>query len=1213
ASGGIGPYNFAVTDGTLPNGLTLSSGGVLSATPQTAGAFTFTVTATDANGCSGSQTYNLTITCPTITLSSSTLPNGTEGIAYSQMVNVIGGVGPYAYAVTGGSLPNGLMIDASTGAISGIPAAIGNFTFTVTATDNHGCAGSGVLTISIPTACSLLVSTTADSGAGSLRDAMTCANNLPGPDVISVSVRGTINLLSPLPDLTDDVTINGPSSYLLTVRRSDGGNYSIFSIRGTSELVVNISGMQITNGFAVPSGGGIYQANGKLNLTDMQITANQAHTGAGIFTEQGTLTIANSFIELNTSSFSGFPVGAGINNHNGSVFITNSTITSNVGGGEGGGAYNSGTMQITNSLFLENTAHNGGGLYNGASGVLTIVNSTVNHNGAGESGAGIQNDGLLTIANCTLTRNHTNTDGGGVYRTGGTVNLINNIIAGNTAPMGPDVAGETNGQGNGWGHNLVGNGSGSIGLTNGVAGNQIGTAIGPIDPHIDPLGAYGGATSTNRLESDSPALDAGDDCVAQNPGCLVTPLTTDQRGTGFARKFGAHVDIGAYESTCFPITVSPSNLPNGTVGVAYNQIITPSSGTAPYSLSVNSGSLPTGLLFNSTTGSISGAPTVAGTFTFTVTATDANGCMGSQNYTVAINCPQITLLPSMLPNGVVGNIYGQTITASSGTGSYSFAVTSGTLPTGLALSLAGVLSGTPTAAGNFTFAVTATDANNCTGSQTVTININKATPTITWANPADINYGTALSATQLNATANVGGTFAFTPVAGTVLNAGNGQTLLVTFMPTDTTNYDNANKSVSINVNKASLTIKTNNASKTFGDAPVTFTVSYTGLVNGDTPASLGGALAFDVSDTAATAAGSYTVSPTGLTSSNYQISFAGGTFTVNKALSSVTVNCPPSETYMGSALTPCTASYSGPGGLAGSLTPTYSDNINVGTATASANYAGDANHDGSNGSANFAITKASSSVTVACPPSQTYSGAPITPCSASYSGAGGLSGTLMPTYLNNVNVGEATASASYAGDANHDGSNNTAAFAITKAASLVTVLCSTSETYTGAAIEPCTASYSGAGGLTGTLTPTYADNMNVGTATASASFSGDANHDGSSNTSNFAITKATSTATVTVSDATYDGNAHDGTASVAGAGTLNQSLTVSYGGRNGTSYGPSDTAPTDAGDYTASAAFAGDDNHSASSDSKDFTINKAASTTTVVCTAGPFTYNGSP
>ena len=95
-------------------------------------------------------------------------------------------------------------------------------------------------------------------------------------------------------------------------------------------------------------------------------------------------------------------------------------------------------------------------------------------------------------------------------------------------------------------------------------------------------------------------------------------------------------------------------------------------------------------------------------------------------------------------------------------------------------------------------------------------------------------------------------------------------------------------------------------------------------------------------------------------------------------------------------------------------------------------------------------------------------------------------------------------------------------------------------------------------------------------------------------------ITKASSTTVVTVNNATYDGNPHGGTANVTGVGGLNQPVTVNYAGRNGTSYGPSTTPPTNAGDYQARATFAGDANHNGSQDSKPFTINKANQTITV-------------
>src|SRR6185312_983107 len=105
--------------------------------------------------------------------------------------------------------------------------------------------------------------------------------------------------------------------------------------------------------------------------------------------------------------------------------------------------------------------------------------------------------------------------------------------------------------------------------------------------------------------------------------------------------------------------------------------------------------------------------------------------------------------------------------------------------------------GTILDAGTHTLSVTftPTDAANYTGATaTTTITVLKASTTITWSAPADITYGTALSATQLNATANVPGTFVYTPVAGTVLDAG-AHTLSVTFTPTDAANYTTATTS----------------------------------------------------------------------------------------------------------------------------------------------------------------------------------------------------------------------------------------------------------------------------------------------------------------------------------------------------------------------------------------------------------------------------------
>ncbi len=196
---------------------------------------------------------------------------------------------------------------------------------------------------------------------------------------------------------------------------------------------------------------------------------------------------------------------------------------------------------------------------------------------------------------------------------------------------------------------------------------------------------------------------------------------------------------------------------------------------------------------------------------------------------------------------------------------------------------------------------------------TVSLNVLKATPTVTWAKPADIVYGTPIGAAQLNATAGVPGTFLYSPGPGVVLTGG-AQTLSTTFTPTDTTNYSTATSSVSLTVARAPLTIKADDKTKTFGAPLPGFTASAAGFVNGDTIANLVGQLVFATTAIPTSPVGAYPITPGGLASSNYIIVFANGTLSIVPATPTVALASNPNPSSLNQAIT-LTATAVGPGG----------------------------------------------------------------------------------------------------------------------------------------------------------------------------------------------------------------------------------------------------------------------------------------------------------
>jgi hypothetical protein len=363
------------------------------------------------------------------------------------------------------------------------------------------------------------VTTTADAGPGSLRQAVLDANANTGADTISFSsaVTGTITLTTGELLISDPVSINGPGARVLTVSGNDIAR--VFDVNNTA-APTTISGLTVTKGRTSASGdgAGIYSQS-DLNLHDVTITGNNSgRRGGGLDSYSSALNIDHSTISGNTA----VSTGGGIGKYQSGLSIADSTIAGNTS---------------TNSR--------GGGLY------LYSVGSTATP---------------ATITGSTIVGNQAtsaaNGRGGGLYAYFGVLHLQNTILAGNTAAKsGPDEA-TYNGNVT-LAFSFLGSPFGGVVYDAPPGGTNI---IGG-DPKLGPLQNNGGATDTRAPAQDSPVVDRGS----------AFGLTTDQRG--FPRTFdvpwlgnaagGDGTDIGAVElgGGAFPPSVAalqPKTGPAGT-------------------------------------------------------------------------------------------------------------------------------------------------------------------------------------------------------------------------------------------------------------------------------------------------------------------------------------------------------------------------------------------------------------------------------------------------------------------------------------------------------------------------------------------------------------------------------------------------------------------------------------------------------------------------
>jgi uncharacterized protein YhjY with autotransporter beta-barrel domain len=290
------------------------------------------------------------------------------------------------------------------------------------------------------------------------------------------------------------------------------------------------------------------------------------------------------------------------------------------------------------------------------------------------------------------------------------------------------------------------NSAGQVGCVATVGGERrTGTASFSVGPTIalTPTSLTNGTVASAYSQTLTPSGGTAPYSFTLDAGALPAGLTLSAGGvlsgtptaggtfnfTVRATDAASQSATQAYTLTIAAPTVTATNtVPAGRRGFAYSQTLTGSGGTGPYSFALDSGALPAGITLSST-GVLSGTPTVVGSFPIGVRVTDSSTGTGPYssvvNLTLVVNAAAIAVTPTSLPSVIVGLPYEQTLSATGGAGAYSYAVTAGALPTGIILipngAGAGRVVGAASSVGTFGFTVTATDAFGNTGSVALTI------------------------------------------------------------------------------------------------------------------------------------------------------------------------------------------------------------------------------------------------------------------------------------------------------------------------------------------------------------------------------------------------------------------------------------------------------------------------------------------------------------
>lgn len=782
------PGSYAITTGTLPPGLTFNADGTITGTPTTPGVYSFGVTLTNGSRTAYFvPTYTVT-PAGALTLSYTTPVQFTQGTAIASQAATVGNATPgvsTSFALTGGSLPGGLSLSTSTGAITGTPTTPGVFAFTIAAT-NGARNATATPTYTVVSSSPMTLS-------------YASPQFFPVNSAIAAQ-SPTTGFFTPGVATTYAVT-SGSLPAGLTLNTGTGAISGTPSVTGVSTFTVTA-----TNGTRSATSSPTYVVEETSTLGLAYVTPRTFTQGTAIASQTGTVTNATAGVTTTFAVTSGsLPAGLTLNADGtitgtpttAGVFTFTVTATNGTRTATSTPTYtveSSATLTVaytTPRTFTQGTAI--------ATQTPTVGNATPGVTTTYAVTSGSLPAGLTLNADGTLTGTPT-TAGVSTF----TVTATNGT---RTATSTPTYTVES-----------------SATLTIAYTTPQTFT------PNVAI------STQTPTVGNETPGVTS---TFAVTAGSQPTGLTLNANGTitGTPTAAGVYaftvtVTNGTRTATSSPTwtvqAAAPSAL-NYTTPVSYlqNTAITTNSpnpsGGAPTSYAVILGTLPAGLSLNTTTGDITGTPTAAtaGSVNVTIRGTNAQG-----NASQVVNITVIPAAPTALNySSPVTYTNGTAITANSpnptGGTPTSYAITSGILPAGLSIDpTTGIISGTPTAATAGTVSITI-QGTNVSGSvsQTISITVNDAAPTaLNYGTPKTYTNGTPIQVNNPNPTGGTPSSYTITsgslpaglsldPVTGVISGkptAATGGAVSITIRGTN--GVGNASQTISITVNNTAPT-----------------------------------------------------------------------------------------------------------------------------------------------------------------------------------------------------------------------------------------------------------------------------------------------------------------------------------------------------------------------------------------------------------------------